>query len=44
VAVPLNHPLSLAFVTRFMTEAISNGLLRTAFDNNGLKDNPIRVK
>jgi polar amino acid transport system substrate-binding protein len=44
VAVPLNHPLSLAFVTRFMTEAISNGLLRTAFDNNGLKDSPIRAK
>jgi polar amino acid transport system substrate-binding protein len=44
VAVPLNHPLALAFVTRFMTEAISNGVLRTAFDNNGLKDSPIRVK
>ena len=44
VAVPLNHPLALAFVTKFMTEALSNGLLRTAFDNNGLKDTPIRVK
>ena len=44
VAVPLNHPLALAFVTKFMTEAISNGLLRTAFDNNGLKDSPIRTK
>jgi polar amino acid transport system substrate-binding protein len=44
VAVPLNHPLALAFVTKFMTEATSNGTLRKAYDNNGLKDNPIRVK
>jgi polar amino acid transport system substrate-binding protein len=44
VAVPLDHPLALAFVTRFMTDAISNGMLRKAFDNNGLKDTPIRVK
>jgi polar amino acid transport system substrate-binding protein len=44
VAVPLNHPLALAFVTKFMTEATSNGMLRKAYDNNGLKDNPIRVK
>jgi polar amino acid transport system substrate-binding protein len=44
VAVPLNHPLALAFVTKFMTEAISNGTLRKAYDNNGLKDSPIRVK
>jgi polar amino acid transport system substrate-binding protein len=44
VAVPLNHPLSLAFATKFMTEAPSNGMLRRAFDNNGLKDNPIRAK
>jgi polar amino acid transport system substrate-binding protein len=44
VAVPLNHPLALAFATKFMTDAISNGVLRKAFDNNGLKDNPIRVK
>ena len=44
VAVPLNHPQSLAFVTKFMTDAISNGALRKAYDNNGLKDNPIRVK
>jgi len=43
-AVPTNHPLSLAFVTRFMTEATSDGTLRRAYDNNGLKDNPIRVK
>jgi polar amino acid transport system substrate-binding protein len=43
-AVPLNHPLSLAFVTGFMTEATSNGALRKAYDDNGLKDTPIRVK
>jgi polar amino acid transport system substrate-binding protein len=44
VAVPLNHPLALAFASKFMTDAISNGTLRKAFDNNGLKDNPIKVK
>lgn len=44
VAVPLDHPLALAFVTQFMTEAISNGALRKAYDDNGLKDTPIRVK
>jgi polar amino acid transport system substrate-binding protein len=44
VAVPLNHPLALAFVTKFMTDAMSNGMLRKAYDNNGLKDTPIRVQ
>jgi polar amino acid transport system substrate-binding protein len=44
VAVPLNHPLALAFAARFMTEATTNGILRKAYDNNGMKDNPIRVK
>ncbi|HEV3500311.1 MAG TPA: transporter substrate-binding domain-containing protein [Bradyrhizobium sp.] len=44
VAVPLNRPLALAFVTKFMTDAISNGMLRKAYDNNGLKDTPIRAK
>jgi polar amino acid transport system substrate-binding protein len=44
IAVPLNHPQSLAFATKFMTEATSNGLLRKAYDNNGLKDSPIRAK
>src|ERR1700744_5916767 len=43
VAVPLNHPQSQAFVAKFMTEAISNGTLRKAYDNNGLKDTPIRT-
>jgi len=44
VAVPLNHPLALAFVAKFMTEATSNGTLRKAYDNNGLKGNPIRTQ
>ena len=43
-AVPLNHPQSLAFVTRFMTDAISNGLLRKVYDDNGMNDKPIRTK
>jgi len=44
VAVPLNRPLALAFATKFMTEATSNGVLRKAYDNNGLRDAPIRAK
>jgi polar amino acid transport system substrate-binding protein len=44
VAVPLNHPLALAFVTSFTTEAMTNGTLRKAYDNNGLKDSPIRTQ
>ena len=44
VAVPLNHPLALAFVAKFMTDATSNGTLRKAYDNNGLKGNPIRTQ
>jgi polar amino acid transport system substrate-binding protein len=44
VAVPLNHPLAFAFVTKFMTEAMTDGVLRRAYDNNGLKDSPIRAK
>jgi len=44
VAVPLNHPLALAFAVKFMNDAISNGTLRKAFDNNGLKDQPIRTQ
>jgi polar amino acid transport system substrate-binding protein len=42
VAVPPNHPLALAFVTKFMMDASSNGMLRKAYDNNGLKFNPVR--
>ena len=44
VAVPPNHPQALAFAVKFMTDAISNGTLRAAYDNNGLKDNPIRTQ
>ena len=44
VAVPLNHPLAAAFATRFMTEAIANGTLRKAYDNNGLKGSPVRTE
>ena len=43
VAVPLNHKLALEYATKFMTEARSNGVLRKAFDNNGLKDIPLRA-
>jgi polar amino acid transport system substrate-binding protein len=44
VAVPLNHPQSLAYAAKFMTDVTGNGVLRKAYDNNGLKDSPIRVK
>jgi len=44
VAVPLNHPQSLAFVKEFMTQATVNGTLRRAYDANGLKDSPIRTQ
>ncbi|MEH2482955.1 polar amino acid transport system substrate-binding protein [Nitrobacteraceae bacterium AZCC 2146] len=44
VAVPLNHPMALAFVTKFMEDATSGGALRRAYDNNGMKDAPIRTK
>jgi polar amino acid transport system substrate-binding protein len=44
VAVPLGHPQALAFVTKFMTEAVTNGTLRKAYDNNSLKDTPIRTE
>jgi polar amino acid transport system substrate-binding protein len=43
-AVPLNHPQSLAFVTKFMTEATANGVLRKAYDDNGLKETPIHTQ
>jgi polar amino acid transport system substrate-binding protein len=44
VAVPLNHPLALAFAAKFMTDAETDGTLRKAYDNNGLKDKPLQVK
>jgi polar amino acid transport system substrate-binding protein len=42
VAVPLDHPQSLAFASKFMTDALTNGTVRNAYDNNGLKDTPVR--
>ncbi|MEO8322402.1 MAG: transporter substrate-binding domain-containing protein [Bradyrhizobium sp.] len=44
VAVPPNHPQALAFASKFLTEAITNGTLRKAYDGNGLKDTPIRIQ
>ena len=44
VAVPPNHPLALAFAAKFMSEVTTNGVLRKAYDDNGLKDHPIRTK
>jgi polar amino acid transport system substrate-binding protein len=44
VAVPPNHPLSLGFAEKFLNEAIANGTLRKAYDNNGLKDRPVRTQ
>jgi polar amino acid transport system substrate-binding protein len=44
VAVPLGHNLSLDYASKFISDAKSNGLLRKAFDNNGLKDTPLRAK
>lgn len=44
VAVPPNHPQALAFVVKFMTDAIGNGVLRAAYDNNGLKGRPVRTQ
>ena len=44
VAVPPNHPQALAFAVKFVTDATTNGTLRKAYDNNGLKDNPIRTQ
>src|SRR5438445_2970697 len=44
VAVPLGHQQALTFVTKFMNEAVTSGVLRKAYDNNGLKDAPIRTE
>jgi polar amino acid transport system substrate-binding protein len=44
VAVPLDRPQSLAFASKFMTDALTNGTVRKAYDNNGLKDTPIRTQ
>ena len=39
-----NMRWQLAFAAKFMTEATTNGTLRKAYDNNGLKDSPIRTQ
>jgi polar amino acid transport system substrate-binding protein len=44
VAVPPDRPNSLAFAVKFLNEAIANGTLRKAYDNNGLKDRPVRTQ
>jgi polar amino acid transport system substrate-binding protein len=44
VAVPLGHNQALTFVIKFMTEAVTNGTLRKAYDNSGLKGAPIRTE
>jgi polar amino acid transport system substrate-binding protein len=44
VAVPLNHPQSLAFARKFVTDAIANGTMRKAYDDNGLKGKPVRTE
>jgi polar amino acid transport system substrate-binding protein len=44
VAVPPNHPQSLAFARKFVADAIVNGTMRKAYDNNGLKGKPIRTE
>src|ERR1700709_2212113 len=42
VAVPLNRPQSLAFASKFLTDATTNGTLRKAYDNNGRRANAIK--
>jgi polar amino acid transport system substrate-binding protein len=44
VAVPPNHPQALAFAVKFLNDSIANGTLRKAYDNNGMKDRPVRTK
>ena len=41
VVVPLKHPQSLAFVTRFMTDAKANGLLKKAYGANNLTESTL---
>ncbi|CAL79441.1 putative periplasmic-binding protein; putative amino-acid periplasmic-binding protein [Bradyrhizobium sp. ORS 278] len=41
VAVPQKHPQSLAFVTKFMTEAKANGLLKKAYGANNLSESTL---
>ena len=41
VAVPLKHPQSQAFVTKFMTDAKANGLLKKAYGANNLSESTL---
>jgi polar amino acid transport system substrate-binding protein len=41
VAVPLKHPQSLAFVTKFMTDSKANGLLKKAYGANNLSESTL---
>lgn len=41
VAVPKDHPAALAFVTAFIEEAKESGLVRRAFDANGLESSVV---
>ncbi|MGJ5178472.1 transporter substrate-binding domain-containing protein [Bradyrhizobium oligotrophicum] len=41
VAVPLKHPQSLAFVTKFITESKANGLLKKAYGANHLSESTL---
>ncbi len=41
VAVPKNHPSALAYITAWMEDAKSSGMVRRALDNNGMKDAPV---
>ncbi|MGD1067354.1 MAG: transporter substrate-binding domain-containing protein [Vulcanimicrobiaceae bacterium] len=41
VAVRLDHPAALAYVSAFVTAAKTNGSLRAMFDAHGLHDTPI---
>ncbi|WP_257166967.1 transporter substrate-binding domain-containing protein [Bradyrhizobium sp. SRS-191] len=41
VAVPQKRPQSLAFVTKFMTEAKANGLLKKAYGANNLSESTL---
>jgi polar amino acid transport system substrate-binding protein len=34
----------MAFATKFMKDALGNGTIRKAYDNNGLKDSQIRTQ
>ncbi|MBI3375860.1 MAG: transporter substrate-binding domain-containing protein [Betaproteobacteria bacterium] len=41
VAVPKNHPAALAYVSQFIEEAKSSGIVRRAFDGAGMRSAPV---